>query len=71
MNESGLGCLVVVFEIVVTAIIYIVTGILVWNWIDPSGFWSFLLFLILWYGLAKLIGEIVGLILAIIASFFE
>lgn len=62
-NNSELGGCLVVITLVLPAI---VAGYISWNWIEPDGFFGFILFMFVWGVLGKIFSIIFMAIAAII-----
>ncbi len=54
MSDSSNGCIIVGLLYSATLAICVGSGFLAWEWIEPKGFWSALVFLIVWGILTKI-----------------
>ena len=71
MSDSNGSGITGVLIILVTIGIFIGTGFLAWNWIEPDNFWRVILFIIVWGLMVKAGHFIAALIIGGLASLFE
>lgn len=71
MSDSSNGCIIMGLLYSATIAIFVGSGFLAWEWIEPDSFWSALGFLIVWGILTKVGSSIVYLIVMGIASMFD
>ncbi len=71
MNDSNYGCIIIGLLYSATIAVFIGSGFLAWNWIEPDSFWSAVGFLITWGILTKAGHFIVSLIITGIVSIFK
>ncbi|MFJ1440749.1 hypothetical protein ACILFQ_02420 [Capnocytophaga canimorsus] len=69
-DNTSSGCLAIL-GLLIYPVTWIGTGIMAWNWVDPSGFGGALLFLIVWGILGAIVQFIGTLIITGIASMME
>ena len=68
MDDKGKGCFVLIFIYLAYGILFVISGILAWNWVAPDGFLGVILFLVAWAILFKIGMTLVFFLLGLISD---
>jgi hypothetical protein len=67
-DNEGNNLLIEFASNILKILITILAGYMVWDFLNPGGFWEFILFILLWGALTRLFFSIIAIILLLLVT---